>query len=420
MSDFLTKERDPYDDYDMIEKIGEGSYGSVFKAIKKKTGEVVAIKKIAVEEDIHSIIKEISIMKQCQNRHIVQYFDTYFCDNELYIVMEYCGGGSVADILETTDETLNENQCASVCKSILEGLEYFHSQRKIHRDIKAGNVLLTDNGGSKLGDFGVSGQLTEGMAQRNTVIGTPYWMAPEVIQEVGYGYKVDIWSLGITILEMGEGKPPLSDTHPMRAIFLIPTRPSPTFTEPKKWSKNANDFLACCLEKNPEKRPSAKELLKHPWIVKAKKTTVTLPDLIEKTKIARAKNKQMASSTGSSSYTSSGETGSSSTETSSSEENSDEGYSMGTTMIHNVQEKKDSKKKKKPDFLEHIQKSPQLEKKKSQEEINRQYQDLGVDELEGMLKVMDKKRLKEISIVKKKFKLQMDPILQVLKQKQQK
>eukprot|EP01155_Anaeramoeba_flamelloides_P024646 Anaeramoba_flamelloidesa810687_63.p1 GENE.a810687_63~~a810687_63.p1 ORF type:complete len:170 (-),score=48.45 a810687_63:135-644(-) len=150
---------------------------------------------------------------------------------------------------------------------------------------------------------------------------------------------------------MAEGEPPLTNIHPMRAIFLIPTRPSPTFTEPKKWSKNANDFLACCLEKNPEKRPTAEELLKHPWIVKAKKTTVTLPDLIEKTKIARAKNKQMATSSGSSSYSSSGETGSSSTETSSSEENSDEGYSMGTTMIHNVQEKQDVKKKKKTRFF---------------------------------------------------------------------
>eukprot|EP01155_Anaeramoeba_flamelloides_P051965 Anaeramoba_flamelloidesc42594_g2_i5.p1 GENE.c42594_g2_i5~~c42594_g2_i5.p1 ORF type:complete len:180 (-),score=43.87 c42594_g2_i5:49-588(-) len=173
-------------------------------------------------------------------------------------------------------------------------------------------------------------------------------MAPEVIEQTnGYDEKCDIWSLAITAIELCEAQVPRMDMHPMRVIFMIPKSDPPTLTNPNMFSKELNDFLTKSLQKDPKKRPSAKELLKHPWIVKAKKTTVTLPDLIEKTKIARAKNKQMASSTGSSSYTSQGETVSSSTETSSSEENSDEGYSMGTTMIHNVQEKKDSKKKKK-------------------------------------------------------------------------
>jgi len=194
--------------------------------------------------------------------------------------MEYCGAGSVADLMRITDKMLNEEQIAVVTKDALKGLVYLHGMMKIHRDIKAGNILLNNKGEGKLADFGVSGQLSDTMAKRQTVIGTPFWMAPEVIQEVGYDVKADVWSLGITCIEMAEGKPPYSNIHPMRAIFMIPSRPPPKLTEPEKWSKELNDFIALCLTKNPEQRPSATELLKHSFVVNAKNGLV-LKQLID-------------------------------------------------------------------------------------------------------------------------------------------
>jgi len=188
--------------------------------------------------------------------------------------MEFCGAGSVSDLMRITDKTMNEEQIAVILKDALKGLIYLHSKRKIHRDIKAGNILLNNKGEGKLADFGVSGQLSDTMAKRQTVIGTPFWMAPEVIQEVGYDVKADLWSLGITAIEMAEGKPPYSNIHPMRAIFMIPSRPPPKLTEPDKWSKEFNDFVVHCLTKNPEQRPPATDLLKHAFIAKAKTSTI--------------------------------------------------------------------------------------------------------------------------------------------------
>jgi len=156
---------------------------------------------------------------------------------------------------------------------------------KIHRDIKAGNILLNEKGEGKLADFGVSGQLSDTMAKRQTVIGTPFWMAPEVIQEVGYDVRADIWSLGITAIELAEGKPPYSNIHPMRAIFMIPSRPPPKFSEPDNWSKDFNDFIAQCLTKNPEQRPQAADLLKSSFIVKAKTSAVLKPLIDESTEL---------------------------------------------------------------------------------------------------------------------------------------
>eukprot|EP01156_Anaeramoeba_ignava_P001960 Anaeramoba_ignava/a217204_6345.p2 GENE.a217204_6345~~a217204_6345.p2 ORF type:complete len:252 (-),score=66.47 a217204_6345:1051-1806(-) len=216
---------DPTNLFELMEELGKGSYGSVHKAMHRGTRAIYAIKMICIEaeEDIADIKTEINILKKCSHKNIVRYYGTYFKTDSLWIVMEYCGGGSVSDIIETCDTTLNEEQIASVCKEVLLGLKYLHEIKKIHRDIKAGNVLLTDNGHSKLADFGVSGQISDTMLKRKTVIGTPYWMAPEVIQETGYDFKIDIWSLGITILELAEGNPPLSDTHPMRVnkLFII-------------------------------------------------------------------------------------------------------------------------------------------------------------------------------------------------------
>lgn len=183
----------------------------------------------------------------------------------------------MADLLSHCKKPLTETQIAVVARDILKGLDYLHKMRKIHRDVKAGNILLTTKGDIKLADFGVSGQLSDTMAKRLTLIGTPFWMAPEVIQETGYDVKADIWSLGITAIEMAESKPPYADIHPMRAIFLIPSRPPPTLSKPDNYSEDFRDFIAKCLTKKPDDRPSASELLKHPFITKARTATELVP-----------------------------------------------------------------------------------------------------------------------------------------------
>lgn len=271
--------RGPEEVFTIISKIGRGSYGSVYKAQHIKTGHVLAIKQVPVDTDLQEIIKEISIMQQCDSPYIVKYFGSYFKNTDLWIVMEYCGAGSVSDIMRLRRKTLTEDEIATVIYYTLKGLEYLHERRKIHRDIKAGNILLNMDGNAKLADFGVAGQLTDTMAKRNTVIGTPYWMAPEVIQEIGYDCMADIWSLGITALEMAEGKPPYGDIHPMRAIFMIPTKPPPSFRDPDKWSPQFIDFVTKCLVKNPEERKTAKELLQHDFIRNAKPSSI-LQDMI--------------------------------------------------------------------------------------------------------------------------------------------
>lgn len=260
--------------FDIICKLGEGSYGSVYKALHKESSAVVAIKLVPVESDLHEIIKEISIMQQCDSPYVVRYYGSYFKQYDLWICMEYCGAGSVSDIMRLRKKTLTEEEIATILSDTLKGLEYLHLRRKIHRDIKAGNILLNTEGHAKLADFGVAGQLTDTMAKRNTVIGTPFWMAPEVIEEIGYDCVADIWSLGITALEMAEGKPPYGDIHPMRAIFMIPQKPPPSFREPDRWSTEFIDFVSLCLVKNPEERATASDLLEHEFIKNAKPRTI--------------------------------------------------------------------------------------------------------------------------------------------------
>ncbi|KAM5246116.1 serine/threonine-protein kinase 4 [Ctenodactylus gundi] len=287
--DSLTKQ--PEEVFDVLEKLGEGSYGSVYKAIHKETGQIVAIKQVPVESDLQEIIKEISIMQQCDSPHVVKYYGSYFKNTDLWIVMEYCGAGSVSDIIRLRNKTLTEDEIATILQSTLKGLEYLHFMRKIHRDIKAGNILLNTEGHAKLADFGVAGQLTDTMAKRNTVIGTPFWMAPEVIQEIGYNCVADIWSLGITAIEMAEGKPPYADIHPMRAIFMIPTNPPPTFRKPELWSDNFMDFVKQCLVKSPEQRATATQLLQHPFVKSAKGVSI-LRDLINEAMDVKLKRQE--------------------------------------------------------------------------------------------------------------------------------
>jgi len=269
MLDEASLTRQPDEVFDIISKLGEGSYGSVFKALHKESKQVLAIKQVPVDTDLQDIIKEISIMQQCVSPYVVRYYGSYFKNTDLWIVMEYCGAGSVSDIMRLRKKTLTEEEIATVLSDTLKGLEYLHLRKKIHRDIKAGNILLNMEGHAKLADFGVAGQLTDTMAKRNTVIGTPFWMAPEVIQEIGYDCVADIWSLGITALEMAEGKPPYGDIHPMRAIFMIPTKPPPTFKDCDRWSPQFIDFVSRCLVKTPDKRATASQLLHSDFIVSA-------------------------------------------------------------------------------------------------------------------------------------------------------
>uniref|UniRef100_UPI00358F5FC0 serine/threonine-protein kinase 3/4-like isoform X2 n=1 Tax=Myxine glutinosa TaxID=7769 RepID=UPI00358F5FC0 len=291
----LTKQ--PEEVFDILEKLGEGSYGNVYKAIHKESGQIVAIKQVPVESDLQEIIKEISIMQQCDSPHVVKYYGSYFKNTDLWIVMEYCGAGSVSDIIRLRNKTLSEEQIAPILRATLRGLEYLHFMRKIHRDIKAGNILLSVEGNAKLADFGVAGQLSDTMAKRNTVIGTPFWMAPEVIQEIGYNCLADVWSLGITAIEMAEGKPPYADIHPMRAIFMIPTNPPPTFRQPESWSDEFTDFVRKCLVKNPEHRATATQLLQHPFVRQAM-SVPTLQSLVAEAMAQKAEREQSNDSDG--------------------------------------------------------------------------------------------------------------------------
>lgn len=268
--------------FDIMYKLGEGSYGSVYKALHKESSSIVAIKLVPVESDLHEIIKEISIMQQCDSPYVVRYYGSYFKQYDLWICMEYCGAGSVSDIMRLRKKTLTEDEIATILSDTLQGLVYLHLRRKIHRDIKAANILLNTEGYAKLADFGVAGQLTDTMAKRNTVIGTPFWMAPEVIEEIGYDCVADIWSLGITALEMAEGKPPYGEIHPMRAIFMIPQKPPPSFREPDRWSTEFIDFVSKCLVKNPDERATATELLEHEFIRNANHRSI-LKTMLEET-----------------------------------------------------------------------------------------------------------------------------------------
>nr|XP_033812434.1 mitogen-activated protein kinase kinase kinase kinase 1 isoform X2 [Geotrypetes seraphini] len=280
--------RNPQEDFELLQKVGGGTYGDVYKARNKVTGELAAIKivKMEADDDFSAIEQEIQIVKSCTHHNIVAYYGSYIRFNKLWICMEFCGGGSLQDIYHVTGH-LSEQQIAYVCRETLQGLAYLHNQGKIHRDIKGANILINELGDLKLADFGISAQITATISRRMSFIGTPYWMAPEVAAvelKGGYNELCDIWSLGITAIEVAELQPPMFDLHPLRVLFLMSKSgyQPPRLKDKCKWSAAFHNFLKVTLMKNPKKRPSASKMLSHQFVMQHGLSRTLANELLEK------------------------------------------------------------------------------------------------------------------------------------------
>jgi hypothetical protein len=251
-------------DFDLLKQIGEGAYGKVFKALDKVSKKIVAVKIIALESDWLPLLAEVNMVIDLQHPSIVCYYGWFFEEGRLWLIMEFCDGGSLTDIMRTLHRPLNEKELSAVMRGVLTSLKYVHSLNRIHRDIKSGNLLVTSDGLVKLCDFGVSAQLDDSLAKTGTRIGSPYWMAPEVILSQGHNTKADIWSVGITALELFSGHPPMHELPGMAAMMKVPSAPPPE--APANASDVFKAFIKAVLIKDPNVRPTAVDLLAHPFI----------------------------------------------------------------------------------------------------------------------------------------------------------
>ncbi|ORY02675.1 hypothetical protein BCR34DRAFT_667628 [Clohesyomyces aquaticus] len=282
---------DPTVRYRNLNKIGQGASGGVYQAYEVGTNKCVAIKQMNLEQQPKKdlIINEILVMKDSKHKNIVNFMDSFLVRGDLWVVMEYMEGGSLTDVV--TFNIMSEGQIAAVCRETLNGLQHLHSKGVIHRDIKSDNILLSLEGNIKLTDFGFCAQINESHNKRTTMVGTPYWMAPEVVTRKEYGRKVDIWSLGIMAIEMIEGEPPYLNESPLRALWLIATNGTPTIKEEHALSPVFRDFLGFSLKVDPDKRASAHDLLVHPFIQTAEPLS-TLAPLVQSARKARAEERR--------------------------------------------------------------------------------------------------------------------------------
>lgn len=294
LQDLLSND-DPNTIYGNQKKIGEGAAGEVFSAFDNRSGQKVAIKKMPLNaQNMKLLVTEIAIMKSSSHPNIVQYFDSYLLGEQIWVVMEFMGSGCLTEVLEQFENGvhMNEAQMAYVSYASLSALQYIHSLHRIHRDIKSDNILISESGEVKLADFGYAAQLTKQKDKRNTIVGTPYWMAPELIRGQNYDIKVDIWSTGIMCMEMAEGEPPYMEFPPLRALFLITTKGIPDLKEPTNWSNDFRNFLARCLEKEADARPDASDLLRHPFLKKACQPS-SIASVVKQAKQAKEKANQL-------------------------------------------------------------------------------------------------------------------------------
>ncbi|KAM9254303.1 serine/threonine-protein kinase 10 [Dugong dugon] len=269
----VRRDLDPNEVWEIVGELGDGAFGKVYKAKNKETGALAAAKVIETnsEEELEDYIVEIEILATCNHPYIVKLLGAYYYDGKLWIMIEFCPGGAVDAIMLELDRGLTEPQIQVICRQMLEALDFLHGKKIIHRDLKAGNVLMTLEGDIRLADFGVSAKNLKTLQKRDSFIGTPYWMAPEVVmcetmKDTPYDYKADIWSLGITLIEMAQIEPPHHELNPMRVLLKIAKSDPPTLLTPSKWSAEFRDFLKVALDKNPETRPSAAQLLEHPFV----------------------------------------------------------------------------------------------------------------------------------------------------------